>query len=139
MIADAACALTTWMLVPFKGRGLSEGQSRFNFHLSSLRMAVEKTIGMIRGRFRRFRSATPHGDRAHFLELFVVAVGLHNWIKMHQLDDFDIFLNEYLDDEDGVDDIMRPHPDDIPLDCSAGAKLFRNRKIQQVMNHYETN
>ncbi|KAI5152090.1 hypothetical protein ENBRE01_2561, partial [Enteropsectra breve] len=56
VIGDAAYPQSAHLITPFKGN-LNADQELFNKRLSSQRMCIERTIGFIKGRFRRFRSS----------------------------------------------------------------------------------
>ena len=56
LVGDAAYPCRPWMLAPFKGHkdGLSREEYNWNFVQSSTRMCVERTFGMLKGRWRIF-------------------------------------------------------------------------------------
>ncbi|XP_065928319.1 putative nuclease HARBI1 [Magallana gigas] len=56
LIGDAAYPLSPFMMTPFKAVGnLSNAQKLYNRKVSSVRQTVERTIGHLKGRFRRLR------------------------------------------------------------------------------------
>ena len=54
LVGNAAYPCRPWMLVPFKGHkdGLSREEYHWNFLQSSIRMCVERTFSMLKGRWR---------------------------------------------------------------------------------------
>ena len=55
-LGDAAYPLSSFMMTPFRAVGnLSNAQKLFNRKVSSIRQTVERTIGHLKGRFRRLR------------------------------------------------------------------------------------
>jgi hypothetical protein len=56
LLGDAAYALNSWMMVPFKDYGnLNKNQKRYNYVHSATRMCIERTFGALKGRFRRLK------------------------------------------------------------------------------------
>ena len=56
IIGDAAYPLKTWLLRGFKDNGhLAAQQTRVTHLLSSKRMIVERSIGLLKGRFRKLK------------------------------------------------------------------------------------
>lgn len=57
LVGDSAYALTETVIVPFRrtNAGLTQTQKAFNRHISSQRVAVEHTIGILKGRFQSLK------------------------------------------------------------------------------------
>lgn len=51
MLGDSGYPLQPWLITPFK-RELNDGQKTFNKNHKRLRSLVERTIGLLKGRFR---------------------------------------------------------------------------------------
>ena len=51
-ICDSAFPLTTRSMKPFTHNKLTDAQAYFNYQLSSARMVVDQTFGLLKGRFR---------------------------------------------------------------------------------------
>ncbi|KAF4524905.1 hypothetical protein B566_EDAN014260 [Ephemera danica] len=52
LLADSAYQLQTFMLTPYRGNGLNAIEANYNVCLSSTRIVVEHTFGMLKNRFR---------------------------------------------------------------------------------------
>ncbi|XP_066585183.1 putative nuclease HARBI1 [Prorops nasuta] len=60
LVGDAAYTIHQCIMVPFKDNGhLTEEEINFNNHLSSARMIVERSIGLLKGRFRSILDKLP--------------------------------------------------------------------------------
>lgn len=56
LIGDSAYALKEYLMVPFKDNGhLSSVEIKYNKALSSTRVDVERSIGLLKGKFRRLK------------------------------------------------------------------------------------
>ncbi|CAG2213029.1 unnamed protein product [Mytilus edulis] len=56
LVGDAAYPLCTNLMTPFKDIGnLTRQQQRYNFCQSSTRMVIERSIGQLKGRFRKLK------------------------------------------------------------------------------------
>ena len=99
VIGDAAYLLKTWLLTGFKDNGhLTAQQIRFSHLLSSKRMIVERSIGLLKGRFRKLK-VIADVDRTRFLpKLITAACTLHN-LCIYSHHEIEYFLDP--DDDDG--------------------------------------
>ncbi|XP_011688388.1 PREDICTED: putative nuclease HARBI1 [Wasmannia auropunctata] len=79
VIGDAAYKIQQHLLVPFKhNKRLTERQRNFNYCLSSTRMAVERSIGLLKGRFRILLDKL-HVKRTDLIPNYIMACCvLHN-------------------------------------------------------------
>lgn len=79
IIGDAAYSLSNYVIVPFKDNGhLLERQINFNQRLSSARMIVERSLGLLKGRFRRILDTLPM-QRTDLIPKYLIACCiLHN-------------------------------------------------------------
>lgn len=60
LLGDAAYSIQKFVMVPFKDNGnLTNAQVNFNICLSQARMMVERTIGLLKGRFRSLLDVLP--------------------------------------------------------------------------------
>lgn len=60
ILGDAAYRVTKHVMVPFKDNGhLIERQINFNKRLSAARMIVERSLGLLKGRFRSILDTLP--------------------------------------------------------------------------------
>lgn len=70
------------MITPFKDTGrLTRNQTGFNKKISSERQVVERTIGHLKGRFRRLRDIDST-DMKHVCFMITAACILHNFCVM---------------------------------------------------------
>ena len=75
-IGDSAYPLRSWLVTPFRDTGhLTARQRKYNRTVSAQRQCVERSIGMLKGRFGRLREVPMH-DPAD--TLIISACILHN-------------------------------------------------------------
>lgn len=93
IIGDAAYPLKTWLITGFKNNGkLTRQQQHFNYRLSSKRMKIEHTFGLLKGRFRKLKVMMDI-DRVEDIPLLVTsACVLHNFCLLNE-DDVEMFLD----------------------------------------------
>ena len=78
IIGDSAYPLKSWLVTPFRDTGhLTAAQRNYNRTVSAQRQCVERSIGMLKGRFRRLREVSMH-DPADICTLIISACILHN-------------------------------------------------------------
>jgi len=79
LIGDAAYRILKTLLVPYKDNGhLTEKQKNYNYCLSSTRMVVERSIGLLKGRFRILLDRLPM-KRIDLIPKYIMACYvLHN-------------------------------------------------------------
>lgn len=79
IIGDAAYTLQEHLLVPYRDNGhLTEKQKNFNFCHSSARMAIERSFGLLKGRFRSLLT-TLAMERVDLIPKYIIACCvLHN-------------------------------------------------------------
>ena len=97
ILGDAAYRLTKYIMVPFKDNGhLLERQIIFNKRLSSARMMVERSIGLLKGRFRSLLDTLPL-YRTDLIPKYIIACCiLHNICLMHNdIIDIPVIVNEH--------------------------------------------
>ena len=86
-------------MTPYRNNGhLTARQTYFNTVLSSLRQIVERTIQLLKGRWRKLQHMD-HLNLELIVQLIISACVLHNICLLH--DDFD---PGYMLDDDGDDD-----------------------------------
>lgn len=113
-----------WLITPFRDNGhLTDDQKKFNKILSSLRQVVERSIGLLKGRWRKLLDID-HLDVVFATKVIMAACVMHNFCLIY--DDFDesYFLPNCGedDDNDGADDGRGPRM----------AQLKRNRLMNTV-------
>ncbi|XP_015749673.1 PREDICTED: putative nuclease HARBI1 [Acropora digitifera] len=122
---NMCCFLFLWLITPFRDNGhLTDDQRKFNKTLSSLRQVIERTIGLLKGRWRKLLHID-HLDVTHATKLVMAACVMHNFCIIH--DDFD--ESYFLPNDDDDDD------NDVGTDDGRGprlAQLKRNRLMNIV-------
>ena len=107
-------------MTPFRNNGhLLANQIRFNNVLSSSRQVVERSISLLKGRWRKL-SHLNHSSVKLMTKIIMGACVLHNFALVH--DDFD--ESYFLEDDDGYDD-----------DFSGCDSLPRDRPAEQKRQH----
>lgn len=107
IIGDSAYALSETIVVPFRrnAAGLSNYQKKFNRHISSERVKVEHTIGILKGRFKSLTDLRimVNGKRGHkrACEWVHACAVLHNFL-INKDDWIDII--PYVDDQRNVEE-----------------------------------
>lgn len=104
IIGDAAYPLKTWLMTGFKNNGkLTREQRHFNYRLSSTRMKIEHTFGLLKGRFRKLK-VMMDVDKVEDIPLLVTsACVLHNFCLINE-DNVEMFLD--LDHEQEVNNFQ---------------------------------
>lgn len=96
ILGDAAYRLTKHVMVPFKDNGhLTERQINLNKHLSAARMIVERSLGLLKGRFRSILDTLPM-RRTDLIPKYIIACCiLHNICLLNNdVIDIPIIINE---------------------------------------------
>lgn len=102
IIGDAAYPLKTWLVTGFKNDGkLTREQRQFNYILSSTRIKIEHTFGLLKGRFRKLKVMMDI-DKVEDIPLLVTsACVLHNFCLLNE-DNIDMFLESDIEPEHEV-------------------------------------
>ena len=107
ILGDAAYPLKRWLLTPFRDNGhLTAKQRRYNTAHSSTRMVVERSIGLLKNRFRKLKTMMDIDKTDDLPEIIVSACILHNICIIE--DDINDFLDDSNDDDDNEDDVFPP-------------------------------
>ncbi|KAJ8912706.1 hypothetical protein NQ315_012260 [Exocentrus adspersus] len=90
LLGDSAYPLRKHMIVPFTDNGhLSQSQKKFNIAHASTRVAIERTFGLLKGRWRRLKYL-----EIHVIELIPQIVSaacvLHNFCSSDEISEDDI-------------------------------------------------
>lgn len=96
ILGDAAYKLTKYVMVPFKDNGhLTEDQIHFNQRLSAARMIVERSLGLLKGRFRSILDTLPM-QRTDLIAKYIISCCiLHNiCLLKNDLIDIPVIVNE---------------------------------------------
>ena len=98
IVGDSAYPLKSWLITPFKDNGRLTGQHRrYNRTVSSQRQAIERAIGLLKGRFRRLREIPMH-DPEDICTMIVAACIMHN-VCITAGDTGDDFVEVDVDDQ----------------------------------------
>jgi hypothetical protein len=82
LIGDAAYPMRPWFYSPFKGTGLSAEKAHWNFIQSSTRMVVERTFGILKGRWRILLKRIDM-PLHHVGDIVSACICLHNFCIIH--------------------------------------------------------
>lgn len=96
ILGDAAYGITKHIMIPFKDNGhLSERQINFNKRLSSARMIVERSLALLKGRFRSILD-TLSMQRTDLIPKYIIACCiLHNICLLNNdMIDIPVIINE---------------------------------------------
>ncbi|XP_018363689.1 PREDICTED: putative nuclease HARBI1, partial [Trachymyrmex cornetzi] len=97
ILGDAAYAIQKHVMVPYKNNGhLTEQQINFNSCLSVVRVMVERSIALLKGRFRSLLDKL-HMKRTDLIAKYIIACCvLHNICILHRdlMDDLIVVLEE---------------------------------------------
>ncbi|XP_066592786.1 putative nuclease HARBI1 [Prorops nasuta] len=93
IIGDSAYPLSTYLLTPYKDNGhLNQIQMNYNRKLSKTRIIIERTFGVLKGRFRKLHFVYMYNSDMIPL-LILASCILHNICIDHEDDPFDVDLN----------------------------------------------
>lgn len=98
IIADLAYVLQKHITVPYKDNGhLTEQEMNYNSVLSRTRMIVERSIGLLRGRWRFLLDKVPM-RRTDLIPYYIISCCVLHNIRLLQGDNFDypVIFNENL-------------------------------------------
>lgn len=129
IIGDSAYPLMMNVMTPFRDTGhLTNAQSRYNTKLSSIRSVIERTFGLLKGKFRRLK----YMDITDFnlgKKMIAAACVLHNFIQ----DNID-----YNDIDDGVEEIERAQNNAENIEneeCPQMIAVQKRENIMRVLSH----
>ncbi|CAI6359314.1 unnamed protein product [Macrosiphum euphorbiae] len=88
LIGDSAYTLHEHLMVPYRDNGhLTQKQKNFNFCHSSARMAIERSFGLVKGRFRSLLT-TLDMKRVDLIPKYIIACCILHNICLLQNDEF---------------------------------------------------
>lgn len=102
LLGNSAYPSLPWLVPPFRDNGhLTPQQIEFNFIHSSTRMVVERTFGLLKGRFRRIKFFTEYRNMQFITDTVTAACILHNYcISVN--DDFEVNEEKRNEDDDDI-------------------------------------
>lgn len=90
LVGDAPYRLQEHLLVPYRDNGhLTEKQKNYNFCHFSSRMAIKKSFGLLKGRFRSLLTTIPM-ERVDLISKFIITCCVLHNICLLKNDDFAI-------------------------------------------------
>ena len=79
LVGDEIFPLKTWLMRPYGGKNLTEGQRIFNYRLSRARRTIENAFGILVARWRIFH--TPIKASVENAQKYILAaIALHNYL-----------------------------------------------------------
>ena len=109
LLGDSAYPLKKWVLTPFRDNGrLTRRQRRYNFVHSSTRMVVERSLSLLKGRFRKLKTQMEVDKIEDAPVIIVAACVLHNVCLMDDEDDIEDYMDDNSDGDDDDDDDNAP-------------------------------
>lgn len=127
IVGDAGYPTTTYLMVPYPGRNLPQKQSTFNYKHSATRMCIEKTFGILKGRFRVLLDKVPMQKVSKVNSLAMACCALHNLCI--DLQD-ELAENEIVFDED----FDLPFEEVAGCDNAAEGLAMRERVADYLVN-----
>ena len=111
-LADAIYGLELRVMTPFRnvryhlkewiGLRPQNKEEMYNLQHAKLRNVIERTIGILKRRFKELRVASECDLENHIKNIYA-CVTLHNFIKLHRGDNDDELLDDSDDEDDGAD------------------------------------
>jgi len=95
LLGDSAYGIQKYIMVPFRDNGhLTDIENNYNQKHSSARMIVERSLGLLKGRFRSILDNLPM-TRTDFIPKYIIACCiLHNICLLHDdLIDIPVIIN----------------------------------------------
>lgn len=124
ILGDSAYPLMMNVMTPFKDTGhLTNAQSRYNTKLSSIRSVIERTFGLLKGKFRRLK----YMDITDFNlgnKMIAAACVLHNFIQ----DNID-----YDDINDGIEEIEPAENNAANVENEERPQMIAVQKRENIM------
>lgn len=92
LIGDSAFGIKTWLMKPYEGKNLTRKQKNHNYRLSSSRVKIEHSFGLLKGRWRRLQFINTY-NICKTIEISTAGCILHNFCILHN----DFWEEEYED------------------------------------------
>jgi hypothetical protein len=91
-LADAGYKLIPKLMTPYKiYEGMPDDEARYNYTHSRIRMAVERALGVFKGKWKRFAETVPGNNPRNVTKLITAALILHNWLIEEDIgENFDV-------------------------------------------------
>jgi hypothetical protein len=93
LIGDGGFPVKEWLMTPYRDNGhLTDRQKHYNYCLSSTRQVVERSFGLLKGRFRRLQNIDIC-DVEEVVKVCISGCTLHN-ICILEADELDDYFND---------------------------------------------
>lgn len=125
LIGDAAYAVQKYVMVPYKNNGhLTEAQLNFNQRLCSARVMVERSIGLLKGRFRSLIDKL-YIKRTDFIPQYIITCcALHNICILHE-----DFIDDVIVERDNIPEIAH----DVQINAEDKQMGIQKRNVLTYM------
>jgi hypothetical protein len=101
-LADAGYTLSTLLITPYKIiYGMPSEQAKFNYFHSKIRMTVERSLGLLKGKWRRLDHTLVGKSPQNITKLIRGAMILHNWLLNDKVN-----IGELNEDPDLQNDVV---------------------------------
>ena len=124
-------SLLNWLMKPFPHKGaLSQGQKKYNYHLSTARVVSENAFGRLKGRWRCLLKRIDMAPE-HVPVLIIACCTLHNICELHG----DEFNSDWLSDDHVTNTSTSDDDEDSGARCTSrnttpSATNIRNALVQ---------
>ena len=81
VVGDEIFALKSWLMKPYPGRNLTEGQRIYNYRLSRARRSIENTFGVLAAKWRIYRRSIRANVKL-VKGVVQATVCLHNYLRL---------------------------------------------------------
>lgn len=111
LLGDSGYGLTPYLMTPYKNPEYGSVQHTFNKRHASARNVVERTIGVVKSRFRCLQNFIPYTP-AKVINIINVCCALHNICKHYNIAFHEEITANYDDDDDDNEESAPTEPDD---------------------------
>lgn len=130
IIGDSAYPLMINLMTPFRDTGhLTAAQSLYNTRLSSIRSVIERTFGLLKGKFRRLKYLDIE-DMDLGKKIIAACCVLHNFIQ-NEMDEYNI--------NDAIEEIPNEENLNIHIENEERPQIIAIQKREQIMRTLSRN
>jgi len=125
VLGDAGYKILHYLLVPYEITSvMSRADATYNYKHSKTRIVVEMAIGLLKGRFRRLKSAINQKDSDSVVKVIVAAFVLHNLL-------IDVYDRVPIIAEPDHDDVN--HPDRQSYSETISSAILKRDRIRSML------